>query len=364
MTSLSKFMLHTIPLSFGILAALAVPETIDSEQISLLTGQLQLQSVSKAGVHIIVLLLYAAVSIPLIFYFYRKKQGKMHLRLFLIGNTLFFTAVIILLSLPTRHDKPFLSCIWLDAYMDTRQTSLAFNTVRSPEQDSFSLEAESDWDITLCKPDAQVTMTQTASGISLSFANLPAFKSVSFLTEQTKPCSDLPVTAELSYFHNRLFGTITNHSDYDLEDTIFLYAHWLVPIRTLKSGETIWISQYEMYSTQDTPYEEQIYHMLQSKKVYQQKNIQLKQQTRTYMMLLDTLQAVSVNQGILLGHTLQTPNILTEQQDSWDTCCLHFTGVHLNINSPGNASMIQNTKGNQTCWKSETYANPIKNGLF
>lgn len=347
MTSLSKHILHTLLLSAAVILILsgtpalaaseaAVSESVitDKELTSLLTSQNQLQYISRTGLSIIVLLLYATVSIPLIFYCFRKKRLKAHLRLLLTSNALFFTAVIILLALPTRHDKPFLSCIWMDAYTGTQQTSFSLNSIQSPYGGSFSLETDDAWEITFVEPKQDVAVSETDSAIRLEFTNQAAFHPVCFLMEQTKACSDMPVTAELSYFHGRLFGTITNHSGYDLEDTVFVYHDWLIPIYTLKQGETIWISQYEMYTTHDNTCWEQIYHMLQNKDVYQQQAIQMEKLADIYMLLFNHLKETSADQGILLGHTSQTPDILTKEWGSYDTDCTHFTGVHLNVNSP------------------------------
>lgn len=345
MTSLSECLLHILRLPATLSTAGTYADI--EEAASLLAGLNQLQYVSRVGLYILLILLYATVCIPLIFYFTRR--NRTHLRLFLIVNALAFSAVIILIGNPTRHDKIFLSSICLEEYTETRLSYFSYNSVQAPYSGSFTLETNLSWQVlpmTRDEPtdyDTSRNAAQKTCGFTISrmdsvtrmiFTNQTPFQPNYFLLQKTQEISSVPVTSQLSFSDGIPSGTITNNLGYDLEDAVLLIQDCFIPIHTFENGSTLNLAQYDKYSFNQNTLSELIRTLISDKDVYQQQAIIQEQTTAIYLLLLNRLMTASPNQGLLLGRSPESWEVFTEHTDL-DYYLTHFTGIHLNIQMIG-----------------------------
>lgn len=317
-------------------------------QASLLAGQNQLQYVSRVGLFIVILLIYVAVCIPLIFYFAKRKRKQAYLRLFLTGNALLFSLVIILMAIPTRHDKVFLNSICLEEYTDTTLKHFSYNSVQSPYGNSFSLQLDPALQVLPAvwgqsgSPDTyerisfqkqEFAISRSDSALNLTLTNQIPFQSNYFQLEQHTELASCPVTSDISFFDGTLTGTMTNDLGYDLEDAVLLIQGWVVPIHTFPQGSTIHLENYDKYLFQSTTFSQLLGTMTLEDYLYQQQAIRQEQTARLYQLIMDQLMASADCQGILLGRSDQTCNLLTAYSQDMDLNVSHFTAIHLQVNT-------------------------------
>ncbi len=319
-------------------------DSYEETEAYLLAGQDQLEYVSRAGLYIIILLLYAAVLIPLIFYLTRKK--RQHLRLLLAINALIFSALVMFIAIPTRHEKPFLNSICLEEYTGTTRNYFSYNSIQSPYSDSFTLEADDSCQVLQAvwgeaseaildaseKISFQIqgsAISRTESGVSLTFTNQVPFQPEYFELEQTAEVSEPVITSEITFLNGKLTGTITSQLGYDLYDTILLIHGWLVPIDTLKDGSTIYLTQYDKYPFCCSTFSELFCSLVLEDNAYQQQAIRQEKMADTYLFLLERMTSSSSAQVLLLGRSDQTQDMLIENTADFDYYLSHFTAVHL-----------------------------------
>lgn len=326
-------------------------DSYEETEAYLLTGQDQLQYVSRAGLYIVILLLYAAVFIPLIFYVTRK--NRKHLRFLLILNALIFSAVIVLMAIPTRHEKPFLNSICLEEYTSTTRNCFSYNSIQSPYSDSFTVEADdscqilpavwgesseaiSDASEKMAFQMGGCTLSRTDSGVSLTFTNQVPFQPEYFELQQTGEISEPVITSDITFLKGKLTGTITNQLGYDLYDTILLIHGWFVPIDTLKDGSTIYLSQYDRYPFCYSTFSELFCSLVLKDNAYQQQSIRQEKMADTYLFLLDHLTSSSSTQVLVLGRSDQPQDMMIADATDFDYYLSHFTAVHLDVTTTEN----------------------------
>lgn len=323
-------------------------DTYETNQASLLAGQNQLQYVSRVGLFIVILLIYVAVCIPLIFYFTKLKKKLAYLRLFLAGNALLFSLVIIIMAIPTRHDKVFLNSICLEEYTDTTLEYFSYNSIQSPYGNTFSVQLDASWQVLpdvwgqSAAPDAdegisfrtqEFTVYRSDTALNLNFTNQIPFRSNYFELIQHTQCSSSPITSDISFFDGVLTGTITNHLGYDLENAVLLIQGWIVPIHTFPQNSTIHLADYDKYLFQSNAFSKLLGTMTLEENVYQQQAIRQEQTAQLYQLMIDRLMTSAYGQGILLGSSDQTWDLCAADSQATDSNVSHFTAIRLDVNT-------------------------------
>lgn len=221
------------------------------------------ENIPRVNIYILILVLYILVAGPILYLILRKKD-KLSLTWILVPTfALLFTFLIYLVGSKTRVSDPFLGYVEMLTFEDNgMMEEEIYFSLTAPYNNKYSVEIDGIYPVTqLIKrsneysesPRHQIktdpskhmaSITYGAENTQLEINDNPAFSPV-YYQSITNGYGENPIKADISYIGGPITGTISNVSDYDLNNVVFICNGHYFAIRVLKAGETIDIEEME-----------------------------------------------------------------------------------------------------------------------
>lgn len=213
------------------------------------------------GKYVAVLCIYIVLTGPVLYLVLKKMDKRNFMWLGVAAASVLFAAIIFLMGRETRFTAPFINYTNIVTYEDDSVDDLVYFNIKAPFNNSYFLYVNNQYtlipiseamyyynenmEINLDYYNVRIKYKEKETEVEM--AGLPAFTSEYFLVRKKSENQDTnSLKGEANVFQDILSGEVTNHLEYDLENAaIVLYNH-VIPLGTLKSGETKDLKDYKI----------------------------------------------------------------------------------------------------------------------
>jgi hypothetical protein len=230
-------------------------------------GMLNSGSVEKLpriSLYAITIFCYILLAGPGLYFFLKQRELRMHYGALTVLLSLCCSGMIYLMGSNTRFEDTFFNYATVQDYSGDTVVSSVYMNMRTPYNKPYSVEVDGSYDIRPlvrsrgaddARP-AQFTGEEKANinifhGLEqtlLSVQDVEVFAPNYFRLEKREENSaDLGITGSVTFFDGAVTGSITNHLGTDLEQGAVLCANAIVPIESLKAGETLVLDELPVF---------------------------------------------------------------------------------------------------------------------
>lgn len=214
----------------------------------------------RIGLYAVVLLSYILLAGPGLYFFLKHRDMRQYYRGSVVLLSLLCTGIIYGMSGDTRFTSTFFNYATIQDVSDSVVTESTFINMQAPYDRPYTVSLDPSYAVRPITRSAyydseqapsfngeetpNITIRYEENATKLQVQDIPAFSPSYFkLEKRLDGTGAAPILGELSYFDNRISGSITNNMDCKVENAAVLLYGSLVMVGDIEPGETVTLDQ-------------------------------------------------------------------------------------------------------------------------
>lgn len=230
--------------------------------VSSTLSSVMMKSAPSFLLYCIILVVYVFLSGPLLYFILKRLDKRNFFWITECALAGVFMLLIIGVSSKTRFRDPFINYFSIVSREDNVEQESTYFNIRAPYNNAYELTLDSSYSIRPISEsyystdeitnneqldDYNVAISYGEDTTQIQVKDTSAFSKEYFLAEKTSENTEEgDIKVDCSLYQNKISGTLSNTSQYDLENAAIVLYNKLILIHQIKSQETVDLSQCEV----------------------------------------------------------------------------------------------------------------------